>query len=69
MGGKPIGDRAMTATERSRKFRARHRKRLPWAGDTPFNPEIAAWELEALAPPKTAVTALPVGGAKGGKRR
>jgi hypothetical protein len=54
MGGKPIGDRAMTSTERSRKWRARHRMRLPWAEDVAFNPEIAAWEMEALAPKKTA---------------
>ena len=38
----------MTNAELCRRFRERHRYRLPWAGDVPFHPELAAWEASAL---------------------
>ena len=60
MGRRPIGDRAMTATERVRRFRALHEARLPWAEDMPFNPELAAWEAEALEVPATKQEAVVV---------
>jgi hypothetical protein len=47
-GRQPIGDRAMTATERTRRFRALHLKRLPWPEDVPFNSELLEWEASAL---------------------
>ena len=47
----------MTATERTRRFRALHEARLPWEEDRPFHPGLAEWEASALEerPKKKAV--------------
>lgn len=60
IGRPPIGDRAMTSTERVRRFRALHEKRLSWPEDVPFNRELAGWEASALKErrPKKAVERL-----------
>ena len=56
--GRPcLGERAMTNAETLRRWRERHRYRLPWDGDVPFHRELAEWEASTLKerPKKKAV--------------
>ena len=51
MGRKSIFDRAMTDAERKRRPRDRHRHRVEWAEDYPFNSDLREWEESAFEPP------------------
>jgi hypothetical protein len=51
----------MTNAERLRRFRQRHRERLPWGEDRPFHPELAEWEASALEErPKAKAVVIPL---------
>jgi hypothetical protein len=47
--GRPcLGERAMTNAELSKRWRERHRYRLPWEDDVPFHSGLREWEASAL---------------------